>query len=60
MKDCTCGSNWTDDYCPRHGSRAGECAECARKDREIADLKRKLSRDSSEESTLDKIESGVY
>lgn len=25
---CTCGSNWTDEFCVRHGHRAGQCASC--------------------------------
>lgn len=42
MSECTCGANWTDEFCPHHGRNAGKCRRCDDKNREIAELKRKL------------------
>lgn len=39
MSDCTCGQNWTDEYCSSHGRLAGQCRNCADLRRELAETR---------------------
>lgn len=43
MKECSCGLNWTDSYCPRHGRFHPEKKREHELEEEIKKLKKKLS-----------------